>query len=157
MPRKANWFDEIDWTDPPENWLKFAPWPDPERYYGYGTPTVTNSDPFAKSHVYFMEFNGKTKIGVSNNVKQRHHQLSAGAPIGLRIKYTRKVPRGLVFQIERKIHGSLSDYSIGREWFAIDSKDALCSALPLIRAANKAHQRYVKDGFYGVNAILFGQ
>lgn len=154
--RAQPWYEKIDWSDPPKDWHKLAPWPNPERYCGFAPPSVTEPDPFSCTYVYFCEFNGKTKVGIAEDVDRRLKQLSAGNPDGLQMRYARKVPKGIAYQVERKIHERLRDYTVGREWFCLTASEAIDLALPIIQSGYRAHRRYVADGFYGYRAMLFG-
>lgn len=66
--------------------------------------------------VYVFEYDGKFKIGVSDNVVNRRSALSCACP-GIKEIYESEYISN-PFKVERLLHKIFSDFSIGGEWFS---------------------------------------
>lgn len=88
--------------------------------------------------IYFVSAGDLVKVGIATDVDARLAGLRAGAPVGLKLRGTREVPRLFGIQIERQIHAALSEHAIGREWFKITPKEARAFADPVVKRGWKA-------------------
>lgn len=79
------------------------------------------------SEVYFIQCEGRIKIGLSRNADGRLKELSTGAPA--KLVFLARVPGGR--QLETALHRRLRDYRVYGEWFhdCDDVRDVMQDAM----------------------------
>jgi hypothetical protein len=87
------------------------------------------------STLYFIRSGDFLKIGLATDVRRRlaHFQLHNPHPIWL--DAFRTVPRPLARYVEAQTHAALAEFSLGREWFKVDTGIAKRAAHPIVGRA----------------------
>lgn len=62
----------------------------------------------------------RLKIGASDHPEFRLNELQTGNPYDLKIWYTIKVPKKIVYELERELHQKFNKFNIRGEWFRLD-------------------------------------
>lgn len=104
-------------------------WPEPLR--------VVNQDrrEGCATILYFIQCGQFVKVGITADLEKRLFALKAGNPFPLRVASTVDIPSVFDRLVEKRIHGALHVYAIGREWFRIAPKDARRVAMPIVRSS----------------------
>jgi hypothetical protein len=117
--------------------------------YGFNPPGLhCDSHPRSPGDVYFVTLGDMLKVGKSINVPERMKAFRLGCPVGLRLRGRLHVPRPMLRQAELHIHKALAPYARGREWFAIDAREALKIARPIATRARRAVEALDKAGYF---------
>lgn len=115
---------------------------------GFKVPNVpVSGDFYARQTLYFICFDGLTKIGITRDLTARMHQFKLGTPKGLRVRATREIPSVLAKQIERRVHEALAKQAVGREWFKLQPGQGLAAAEPIIRDGWRAFRALDEAGW----------
>lgn len=117
--------------------------------YGFNPPGIhRDSHAFSPGDIYFVTLGDLLKVGKSIDVTRRMKDFRLGCPVGLRLRGRLFVPRPMLRQAEMHIHAALAPYARGREWFAMDAKDALKIARPIATRARRAVEALDKAGYF---------
>lgn len=61
-----------------------------------------------------------TKIGFTDNLKQRVNTLNTASPTGIKVIFSRETP--YAFKIEQSLHARYSSYNTNLEWFSLSEE-----------------------------------
>lgn len=82
--------------------------------------------------VYVMSCEGRTKIGMSNNVRARRRGVETASGMEVTLHGEKKFPnKRSAGEAERSLHGIFSSSRLHGEWFSIPAADALAALLAL--------------------------
>lgn len=116
------------------------------RYRGFTNPCNLQRNHGQTTTLYLIRSGEWLKIGITQDLEKRVRQFEAGNPRGITVEATRRLPRSLARQVERRLHEHFAGRAIGREWFAdLTSAEVLKVAAPLINAANYAALKLAQD------------
>lgn len=85
--------------------------------------------------LYFIQCGQFVKVGITTDMEKRVRALKAGNPYPLRVASMVDIPSMYDRLVEKRIHGALHVYAVGREWFRLVPKDARRVAMPIVRSA----------------------
>lgn len=88
--------------------------------------------------IYVFSYNGRYKIGVTNNIQRRLSQLSCGCPNIMLVYSSNFISNA--FDLERSIHNQFLENCVGGEWFEFDNQDFIAEIDMLV-----AHRGIVCD------------
>jgi len=80
--------------------------------------------PLKLAFVYIIKANDIYKIGVTQNIKRRVHQLqNTSMAYTLEIILTIETTRA--YQLEKELHVKFKNKNINKEWFSLNDKDLI--------------------------------
>lgn len=85
--------------------------------------------------LYFIQCGQFVKVGITTDIDKRLNALKAGNPYPLRVASVVDIPSVFDRLVEKRIHGALYIYAVGREWFRLKPHLARRVAMPIIRSA----------------------
>lgn len=85
--------------------------------------------------LYFIQCGQFVKVGITTDIDKRVNALKAGNPYPLRVASVVDIPSAFDRLVERRVHGALHVYAVGREWFRLKPHLARRVAMPIVRSA----------------------
>lgn len=110
------------------------------------TPRSVNGDRREPTSVYIIQSATYCKVGIANDVKRRLSMFAAGNPheLVLRGSY-RFQSRMYALLAERTSHRVLAEWSIGREWFAVDPELAKNAVTHVVAGVRQVVKRWHRE------------
>lgn len=110
------------------------------------TPRSVNRDRREPTSVYIIQSATYCKVGIANDVKRRLSMFAAGNPHELVLRGSYRFQSRLYALLaERTSHRVLAQWSIGREWFAVDPDLAKNAVTHVVAGVRQVVKRWHKE------------